>query len=168
VNEIDFIDRANLLCSLGLTVIITNFKEYYRLAEYFSNYTQEKIVLTMGVNNLVEVFNEKYYSHLSGGILEAFGKLFYKNLRIFLYPVKENGEIINSNNLKVSSRMKNLYKFFKFNNKVIDIFGYDKSLLDIYSGTVLEMIKNKDKGWEEMLPKKVTSLIKEKKLFGYN
>jgi hypothetical protein len=168
VNEIDFIDRANLLCSLGLTVIITNFKEYYKLAEYFSNYTQEKIVLTMGVNNLVEVFNEKYYDHLSGGILEAFGKLFYKNLRIFLYPVKENGEIINSNNLKVSSRMKNLYKFFKFNNKVIDIFGYDKSLLDIYSGTVLEMIKNKDKGWEEMLPKKVTSLIKEKKLFGYN
>ena len=64
--------------------------------------------------------------------------------------------------------MKNLYKFFKFNNKVIDIFGFDKTLLDIYSIKVLEMIKNKEEGWEEMLPEKVTSLIKEKKLFGFN
>ena len=150
--------------------MITNFKEYYKLAEYFSNYTQEKIVLTMGVNNLIEIFNEKYYNHLSGGILEAFGKLFYKNLRIFLYPTKndKSGEIINSNNLHVEPRMKNLYKFFKFNNKVIDIFGFDKNLLDIYSVKVLEMIKNKEEGWEEMLPEKVTSLIKEKKLFGFN
>ncbi|MBL6649769.1 MAG: TonB-dependent receptor [Flavobacteriaceae bacterium] len=170
VNEEDFLDRAKLLCSLGLTVMITNFKEYYKLAEYFSNYTKEKIVLTMGVNNLIEVFDEKYYDHLSGGILEAFGKLFYKNLRIFLYPMKNDktGEIINSNNLIVDPRMKNLYKFFKFNNKVIDIFGYDKTLLDIYSVKVLDMIKNKKKGWEDMLPNKVTSLIKEKKLFGFN
>jgi len=124
----------------------------------------------MGVNNLIEIFNEKYYDHLSGGILEAFGKLFYKNLRIFLYPMKndKSGEIINSNNLHVEPRMKNLYKFFKFNNKVIDIFGFDKTLLDIYSIKVLEMIKNKEEGWEEMLPEKVTSLIKEKKLFGFN
>jgi nicotinic acid mononucleotide adenylyltransferase len=64
--------------------------------------------------------------------------------------------------------MKNLYKFFKFNNKVIDIFGFDKTLLDIYSVKVLKMIKEDQKGWEKMLPKKVTSLIKEKKLFGYN
>ena len=46
--KIDFMDRATLLCSLGQTVMITNFKEYYRLAEYFSNYTQEKIVSNYG------------------------------------------------------------------------------------------------------------------------
>jgi nicotinic acid mononucleotide adenylyltransferase len=63
--------------------------------------------------------------------------------------------------------MKNLYKFFKFNNKVIDIFGFDKALLDIYSQRVLEMIKNNEEGWEKMIPKKVTKLIKEKNLFGY-
>jgi hypothetical protein len=27
--------------------------------------------LAMGVNNLVDIFDEKYYRHLSGGILEA-------------------------------------------------------------------------------------------------
>ena len=80
IDEQDFMDRAKLLCSLGQTVMISNFKEYYRLAEYFSEYTKKKIRLTMGVNNLIEIFNEKYYRHLSGGILEAFGKLFFENL----------------------------------------------------------------------------------------
>ncbi|MDA0757971.1 MAG: TonB-dependent receptor [Bacteroidetes bacterium] len=169
INELDFIHRATLLCSLGQTVMITNFKEYYRLAEYFSNYTQEKIVLTMGVNNLIEVFDEKYYNHLKGGILEAFGKLFFKNLKVFLYPMKDSkdGKIINSNNLQVDTKIKNLYKFFKFNNKIIDIFSFNEKLLDIYSEKVLSMIQNNEKGWEDSIPDAVTKLIKEKKLFGY-
>ena len=169
INELDFIHRATLLCSLGQTVMITNFKEYYRLAEYFSSYTDEKIVLTMGVNNLVEIFDEKYYDHLSGGILEAFGKLFYKNLRVFLYPIKDtkNGKIINSNNLQVDSRMKNLYKFFKYNNKIIDIFSFNEDLLEIYSEKVLSMIENQERGWENLIPDAVTKLIKEKELFGH-
>ena len=169
INELDFIHRATLLCSLGQTVMITNFKEYYRLAEYFSNYTQEKIVLTMGVNNLVEIFDEKYYNHLSGGILEAFGKLFFKNLKIFLYPIKDtnDGRIVNSNNLQVAPRMKNLYKFFKYNNKIIDIFSFNEDLLDIYSEKVLTMIEKNEEGWENSIPDAVTKLIKEKKLFGY-
>ena len=169
INELDFIHRATLLCSLGQTVMITNFKEYYRLAEYFSSYTDENIVLTMGVNNLVEIFDEKYYDHLSGGILEAFGKLFYKNLRVFLYPIKDtkNGKIINSNNLQVDSRMKNLYKFFKYNNKIIDIFSFNEDLLEIYSEKVLSMIENQERGWENLIPDAVTKLIKEKELFGH-
>lgn len=169
INELDFIHRATLLCSLGQTVMITNFKEYYRLAEYFSNYTQEKIVLTMGVNNLIEVFDEKYYNHLKGGILEAFGKLFFKNLKVFLYPMKDSkdGKIINSNNLQVDTKIKNLYKFFKSNNKIIDIFSFNEKLLDIYSEKVLSMIQNNEKGWEDSIPDAVTKLIKEKKLFGY-
>ena len=169
INELDFIHRATLLCSLGQTVMITNFKEYYRLAEYFSNYTKEKIVLTMGVNNLVEIFDEKYYEQLNGGILEAFGKLFYKNLKVFLYPIKDtkNGKIINSNNLQVDPSMKNLYKFFKYNNKIIDIFSFNEDLLEIYSEKVLSMIENKEKGWEDLIPDAVTKLIKEKELFGY-
>ena len=169
INELDFIHRATLLCSLGQTVMITNFKEYYRLAEYFSSYTDENIVLTMGVNNLVEIFDEKYYDHLSGGILEAFGKLFYKNLRVFLYPIKDtkNGKIINSNNLQVDPRMKNLYKFFKYNNKIIDIFSFNEDLLEIYSEKVLSMIENQERGWENLIPDAVTKLIKEKELFGH-
>ncbi|THD67830.1 TonB-dependent receptor [Robertkochia marina] len=169
IDEEDFMDRARLLCSLGQTVLISNFQEYYKLVEYFSNYTRERMALTMGVNNLVEIFDERYYRHLSGGILEAFGKLFYKDLRVYLYPMvdPETGLLVTSNNLKVHPRMKELYKFFKYNGKVVDIFDYDPEILNIFSREVLKKITNNEEGWEDMLPKGIAELIKKKNLFEY-
>jgi hypothetical protein len=168
IDEQDFLDRAKLLCSLGQTVLISNFKEYYKLVEYFSLYTKKKIGITMGINNLIEIFNPKYYTQLSGGILEAFGKLFFKNVKVFAYPMlDENGKIVNSDNLKVHPRMKELYKFFKYNGKVEDVVDYDVNHLKIFSREVLKLINNGDPKWEDMLPKGVSKLIKEQKLFGY-
>jgi hypothetical protein len=116
---------------------------------------------------LVDIFDEKYYRHLSGGILEAFGKLFFKDLRVYLYPMlNDDGTITNSENLKVHPRMKELYKFFKYNGKVIDITDYDQSNLTVFSRTVLKMISEGEDGWEAMLPEGVSKLIKEKSLFG--
>ncbi|MGB2152948.1 MAG: TonB-dependent receptor, partial [Flavobacteriaceae bacterium] len=86
IDEKDFMDRAKLLCSLGHVVMISNFKEYYRLVDYLSQYTKKQMALAMGVNSFVEVFDENYYTDLSGGILEAFGKMFYNNLKVYLYP----------------------------------------------------------------------------------
>ena len=168
IDEQDFLDRAKLLCSLGQTVLISDFKEYYKLVEYFSLYTKKKIGITMGINNLIEIFNPKYYTQLSGGILEAFGKLFFKNVKVFAYPMlDENGQIVNSDNLKVHPRMKELYKFFKYNGKVEDVVEYDINHLKIFSREVLKLINSGDSKWEDMLPKGVSKLIKEQKLFGY-
>jgi hypothetical protein len=168
IDEQDFLDRAKLLCSLGQTVLISDFKEYYKLVEYFSLYTKKKIGLTMGINNLIEIFDPKYYTHLSGGILEAFGKLFFKNVKVFAYPtLDKDGLIINSDNLKVHPRMKELYKFFKYNGKVEDVVDYDIDHLKIFSREVLKLINSGDSKWENMLPKGVSKLIKEQKLFGY-
>ena len=121
----------------------------------------------MGINNFVEVFDEKYYRHLSGGILEAFGKLFFKNLKIYLYPMlhRDTNELLTSNNVKVHPRMKELYKFFKYNGKVMDITDYDPDILDIYSREVLRMIIANEEGWEELLPEGIAEIIKEKELF---
>ena len=168
IDEQDFLDRAKLLCSLGQTVLISDFKEYYKLVEYFTLYTKKKIGITMGINNLIEIFNPKYYTKLSGGILEAFGKLFFKNVKVFAYPMlDENGQIVNSDNLKVHPRMKELYKFFKYNGKVEDVVDYDIKHLKIFSREVLKLINSGDPKWEDMLPKGVSKLIKEQKLFGY-
>jgi len=170
INERDFLDRAELLCSLGQTVMITNFQEYYKLVEYFSEFTKARMALAMGVYNLVQIFDEKYYRHLSGGILEAFGKLFFKDLKVYLYPLKDqdSGDFITSETLKVHPRMKELYKFFKYNGKMLDIKDFDPEILDIFSRKVLKMIAEGEEGWEDMLPDGVSDIIKEHRLFGYS
>ncbi len=170
INERDFLDRAELLCSLGQNVMITSFQHYFKLVEYFNEFTKERMGLSMGVQNLIQIFDEKYYRNFSGGILEAFGKLFYKDLKVYTYPYhdQESDTYINSENLKVHPRTKELYNFFKDNGKVIDIKDFDKRTLDIFSRTVLKMIIDGKKGWEEMLPEGIADTIKQKNLFGYS
>lgn len=167
IDEKDFLARAELIGSLGHIVMISKFKEYYKLVEYFDKYTKSRIALSMGVNSLVDIFDEKYYRHLSGGILEAFGKLFFKNVQVYLYPMKDpnTGAIINSDNLIVSEQMKDLYKFFKHNNKLTDIKDYEEANLSIYSREVLQMISNDVQGWEAMLPEGIADIIKKNQLF---
>jgi len=127
------------------------------------------MALAMGVYNLIQIFDEKYYRHLSGGILEAFGKLFFKDLKVYLYPLKnhQTGELFTSENLKVHPRMKELYKFFKYNGKMNDIKDFNPEILDILSREVLKMIQDNEEGWEDMLPEGVADTIKDQRLFGY-
>ena len=168
IDEQDFMDRAKLLCSLGQTVLISNFQEYYKLVNYFSQYSKNRMGLSMGVNNLVDIFDEKYYRNLNGGILEAFGILFFKDMRVYLYPMlNEDSTLTTSENLKVHPRMKELYKFFKYNGRVVDIEDVDKKVLSIFSRKVLKMIANNKSNWETTLPEGISRLIKEEALFGY-
>ncbi|MBP9601547.1 MAG: TonB-dependent receptor [Lutibacter sp.] len=170
IDERDFLERAELLCSLGQNVMITNFQEYYKLVEYFSEFTKARIGLAVGVASFIQIFDEKYYRNLSGGILEAFGKLFFKDLKVYLYPFKNSktGEIVTSENLRVHPRMKELYKFFKYNGKVVDIEHYKPEILEVFAKNVLDKIANGEEGWEEMLPEGVADIIKDERLFGYS
>ncbi len=169
IDEKDFLDRAELLCSLGETVMITNFQEYYKLIEYYSEFTKKRMGLTMGIYNLIQIFDEKYYRNLSGGILEAFGKLFHRDLKVYLYPLKdkETGKVVDSNNVKVHPRLKEMYKYFKFNGKFVDIEDFDPQFLEIFSRKILKMIKDGESGWEELLPEGIPEIIKADRLFGY-
>src|SRR5579872_3618142 len=78
LNLSDFLARAEVLAAVGKTVLISDYFEYYRLAAYLNRYTSEPIAITMGLSSLLDLFTEKYYAGLEGGILEAFGKLFTK------------------------------------------------------------------------------------------
>ncbi|MGC4130055.1 MAG: TonB-dependent receptor [Bergeyella sp.] len=169
IDERDFLDRVDVLGKLGYNVIISNFSEYYRLIDYFATYTNQKIGIAMGVNNLLDVFDENYYKNLSGGILEAFGKFFRKDMRVYLYPYKhpETYEILTSDNLKVSDNLKELYKYFKKNDRIVDIKNYNPKFSEIYSRDILRKIILGENGWEEQLPNGVSEMIKERGMFGY-
>jgi predicted Zn-dependent protease with MMP-like domain len=123
----------------------------------------------MGVNNLVMVFDEDYYKNLSGGILEAFGKFFRKDMRVYLYPYKDpqTHELLTSENLRMSENLKELFKYFKLNRRIVDIKNYNPDHAEIYSREILNKIANQEKGWEKQLPDGVAEMIKERGMFGY-
>ena len=168
IDDSDYLDRAKLLCSLGHMVMISNFSEYYKLVKYLTSYTTKQLGLTMGVTNLIEIFDEKYYDGVKGGILEAFGNIFKNNMKIYLYPVldKQKDTVIDSTNLKLEDNMKEFYKYFKVNDKIRDL-EFNKDYLNIFSKDVLKQIKNNTPGWEDKLPEGVSDLIIKKKMFGY-
>jgi hypothetical protein len=167
IDERDFIDRADILCSLGQTVLISNYQEYYKLINYFSQHTKKRMGLIMGVNALVEVFNEKYYRHLNGGVLEAFGILFTRDLKIYLYPAKDGNTLYNSQNVKIHPRLRPIYDYLLFNKRIVDLEDFLPDVLDIHSVNVLKKIRNGEAGWEHDVPTYVDVIIKENGLFGY-
>lgn len=169
IDEIDFMHRVQILCALGYKVLISNFKEYYRLVEYLSNYTKERMGLVMGVSNFLAIFDEDYYTNLGGGILEAFGKLFFRDIKIYLYPMRDvqTNQILTSDNLRVKPHLKELYKFFKFNEKVVDIKDYTESYLNIFSRELFKKIENGESDWKNMVPQGVAQMIEENHLFGW-
>lgn len=169
IDERDFLDRVDVLTNLGYTIMLSNFSEYYRMVDYFSQYTNCKIGVAMGVNNLLDVFDETFYEHLSGGILEAFGKFFKKDMRVYLYPYKDpdTGELLTSDTLKVNQNLKELFKYFKLNQRIVDINNFKEEYLGIHSRDILRKISKNEKDWEDCLPKGVADIIKERGLFGY-
>lgn len=170
IDEQDFIDRAEILCSLGQTVLISNYQKYYKLIEYFSRYTKARMGLIIGVNSMLDIFNEKYYRHLNGGILEAFGILFTRDLKMYLYPYQEgeDSEILTRDNLQIHPRIRPLFNYLKYNNRIIDLENYNREYLNIFSREVLRKIKDNDPSWQEMVPLSVDKIIKSKHLFGYS
>ena len=170
VDEQDFLDRVDILCSLGYTVMISNFRKYYKVIEYLSQFTASRMGLIIGVDNLIEMFEEKYYRNLNGGIMEAFGIIFTRDIKIYLYPFKpsNNSEFLNSTNIPIHPRLKALYQYLFVNKRIIDL-DYNELVLSIFSRKVLQLLhENKQGEWEHMVPEGVDEIIKEKCLFGYN
>jgi hypothetical protein len=167
LDEQDFLDRADILCSIGQTVLISNYQEYYRLVDYFAGFTKKRIGLIMGIPSLQEIFDEKYYEHLTGGILEAMGRLFSKSLVIYAYPFRGETSITTVSDIVVNDLFRNIFDYLKQARRVRDIEDFDPDILSIWSREVLSKIRSGETGWEESLPTYVDKIIKEKGLFGY-
>jgi hypothetical protein len=168
IDHRDFLDRVDILASLGKTVLISNFAEYHRLAAYFFRYTKKMIGLVMGVPTLKEIFDEKYYTDLQGGILESFGRMFKNDLKLFVYPLLEpkTGALISAANLRVAPNLRHLHAYLIENRFIESLRDYDEKVLSILSRDVLQKLRSGDHSWEAMVPPEVARKIRERNLFG--
>jgi nicotinamide mononucleotide adenylyltransferase len=169
VNFRDFLARVDLLASQGMTVLISDYFEYYRLAAYLARYSSAQIGITMGIASLRELFNEKYYTQLQGGILESFGRLFKNDLKLYIYPLMdpESGDFTAVQNLDVAPKLRKLYEYLVEQGRIEQLNNFNESYLPIFSRDVLKKIEAGDSSWEQMVPSQVAEVIKERSYFGY-
>ncbi len=170
VDRRDFLARADLLAACGFTVLISDFFEYYRLAAYLAWRTKERVGIVMGAASLIELFDEKYYTQLPGGILESFGRLFKNELKVFVYPLRphENADLTTVENLQVAPELRKLYGYLTDRRSFVQLDNFKPEYLPIFSRDVLKRIAANDETWETMVPSQVVELIKKRGFFGYS
>jgi hypothetical protein len=167
VDRRDFLARADLLAACGMTVLISDYVEYHRLAAYLAWRTDGRIGMVMGVPSLIDLFNESNHAKLPGGILESFGRLFKNDLKLFVYPMLRDDRVTTVDDLVVGGDLQPLYDYLARRGSFVGLDNYKPDYLSILSRDVLRRIASGDATWEAMVPPEVSELIKKRAFFGY-
>jgi hypothetical protein len=169
VDRRDFLARADLMCACGFTVMISDYFRFYRLATYLTAFTKERVGFVMGLPSLVELFDEKYYVDLPGGILESFGRLFKNDLKLFVYPLRkhQSDQLETISTLEVGGPLSKLYQYLADRGSFVHLDNFNPDYLHIFSRDVLARIAAGDPTWEKMVPHSVADNIKRRGFFGF-
>jgi hypothetical protein len=169
IDESDFLDRADAICALGHNVIISDCSNHQTLINYLDDHQIGKLGLVIGVRELSQIIEEKYYNNQDGRLLVAFGELFNRNITVYVYPafLPEGKKYVEAKNLMVPDGIHFLYKHLIDAHQIVEISSYNKSLLEIMPGDVLESIQKDDGRWEKAVPEVLRTIIKDKKLFNF-
>jgi hypothetical protein len=164
----DFLQRVDTLAACGMTVLISDYFEYYRLAAYLTRYTKQKIGITMGAGSLLELFDEKYYTGLDGGILESFGRMFKNDLKLYIYPLldRKTGELTTVDNLQIAPANRKLYHYLVDKGCIEQLDNFNPRFLSTFSREVLRQIEAGEPTWTEHVPPEVAQVISERGFFG--
>jgi hypothetical protein len=170
INHRDFLERVDTLSAVGMNVLVSSDLPYFRLTSYFRRYTPEMIGFTMGARALGRLFEESSYGELDGGILEAFGRLFKSNVRLFVYPRLQNpqdvnGPLVDASNIPLPEKLRDLHAYVLHNGLVETLTGFDRALLPVFARDVLDAICRGEPGWERHVPPAAAAVIKERRLF---
>jgi hypothetical protein len=168
-DEHDFLDRVDLLNEMGQNVMVSNFKEFYRLVPFLTQFRVIKLRIVIGIETFEKVLNEKYYTNLKGGLLEALGVLFPGNMKMYVYPSldEKTDNLFTLSDLTFPESTQHLFRHLVENRLILDIKNMNKNYLRIHSKEILNQIHHNGTGWESMVPVFIARRIKERKLFGY-
>ena len=169
VDRRDFLARADLLAACGMTVLISDYFEYNRLAQYLAARTTERIGIVMGVPSLADLFDESNHTQMQGGLLESLGRLFKNDLKLFVYPMlrAEDGAVVTVEDLQVGPGTQLLFDYLAQRGSFVHLDQFKPEYLPILSRDVLRRIGCGDAAWEAMVPASVAELIKKRAFFGY-
>jgi hypothetical protein len=170
VDRRDFLARADLLAACGMTVLISDYFEYNRLAAYLQARTSERIGIVMGVPSLIDMFDEANHVQRPGGILESFGRLFKNDLKLYVYPMLQltDNTTVSVEDLTVKPELQPLFDYLARRGSFVNLDNYRPDYLPILSRDVLRRIASGDHEWEHMVPSAVADLIIARSFFGHH
>ncbi len=169
----DFLARADVIAAAGKTVLISDYFEYYRLVGYLQRYTKKPVGIVLGAGSLHELFDEevatKLESSLQGGVLEAVGRTFRNDAKLFVYPWRDQKTeaLTTVENLEVPPEVRKLYEYLLDRGSVLPLKTFNPEYLRILSRDVARRIQTSDASWEKDVPPEIANVIKERVLFGY-
>jgi hypothetical protein len=168
IDHRDFLDRAEVLHALGHHVLISSSTRNFALVEILSRYTRSCIGIAVGLPTLSAILNDDY-ADLAGGALEAIGRLFRNDVKLYVYPTFDpaSGRPVTLDTLDLPVPMNHLYRFLLHDERVAGLECSDPSILGIRTEDVLARLQSGDPGWETAVPAAVAAIIKERRLFGY-
>ncbi|MCB0414223.1 MAG: hypothetical protein KDD50_07810 [Bdellovibrionales bacterium] len=163
----DFGDRLDTLKTLNHYVLVSRFSLFYQLKNYLRQSTDGKIYIVVGASLLEKIFDEQYYDDSLGGPLSAFGQLFDRNTQLLVFPYKTDKICMTAKSFFPPNTLTPIYQFLTSNEYIVDISGCDHVDTSLHSEDVRMLLSQNNQKWEELVPKKIAQLIKEKNLFGY-
>ena len=168
IDHQDFLARVDILSALEKTVMISNYTRFDRVTTYLRQYTQNRISMVVGIPTLREIFEEKYYEELLGGILEGLGQLFRGSVKLFVYPTLAagTGEVESADKLEINPKLKDLYAYLFDNGFIEPVRHFSTEQLAVSPGDVLRKIEAGDPAWMNFVPETAAALIERDKLFG--
>lgn len=137
----ELMKRVKSLTMENRYVMISDYAEYYHLTRYLNRFSRAQIRFAMGVASLVHIFQEKFYTQLQGGILEALGRLLASNVKMYISPMPQK-ELLNYltsshldlsiwelplkgevslNNIKPLTSIEHLYKYLLDQKALLEI-----------------------------------------------
>lgn len=78
--------RIEALLTTGSDVLLFRQPELYHMTALVNRYTKAPVRFVVGLSLLIRAF-EDFYGNLEGSRLEALGRLFAQNVRIYAYPM---------------------------------------------------------------------------------
>ncbi len=167
VDRRDFLARADLLAACGMTVMISDYYAYHRLAAYLSQRTTERIGIVMGMPSLLDLFDEDKHAELPGGILESFGRLFKNDLKLYVYPMLRDDRTVTVDDVAVGDNLQPLFNYLSRRGSFVGLDNYTPDHLSIFSRDVLKRIAGDKDEWRKLVPEAVADLVVKRGFFGY-
>jgi hypothetical protein len=156
VNKEDFLARADVLQAMGKYVLISKFARFVRLSEFLTKYTRKPVGMVLGVCLFEELFQEKWYENIPGGLLETFGRMLRNGLRLYVYPQGDaQGHLRSAANAAVPAEQRKLLEYLVGIGQIRETAQGDPKVIFTNSYAVREMYQAGNLAWREMVPPQV-------------